>query len=569
MIAESADGAEQFAEDKCKNSDYGNAFLHKLNQMRIDQENCDFSLEVGGEILYVHRVALAVTSPYFAAMFRNNTKEKAMGSMELEDNDATAVKAIIDYIYSGEITLTEENVQLVFITADYFQIEWIKKKCVEFFKSKLCPTNCFQMRRFVDKPPFEELYECSHNYILKHFDKLIHKEELLRLSFEEIEELVKDDRLAVAFEDNAFKAIMKWVKHDLEERKVYLTKLMSHMRLPFIRNEFLRDHVINETLLKNDPHCNEFLNQLCTYRLTSASKRSHDQTRNIPKNRNARFHVLLSGGEDVKTGWSQRKCRVFNVSNSKICSISDMVDRRNGNSVISLNDVVYSVGGYDEDVLESAEYYDQVNRKWIHIEPMNRGRVYFGICAHNNLIYAIGGAHLSSVESYNTSTGKWYACPNTPVAYEWWCRATVVENSIYSLGRGTDGITSCIRFDPREGRWYKLNEIPGRPLNGFELFSYDRSLFFIEEKCARLDIRTNKWNSMLSMLSQRFYYSAAVIADDIYVFGGGLNVGSRVKHIKSVERYNMHNNEWTSVDTIEIESFGGAAALISGDFNLD
>uniref|UniRef100_A0A1B0FGV3 Kelch-like protein diablo n=1 Tax=Glossina morsitans morsitans TaxID=37546 RepID=A0A1B0FGV3_GLOMM len=580
--------AEQFVEDKWKNSDYGNGFLHKLNQMRTNQENCDFSLEVGGETLYVHRVALAVTSPYFAAMFRNNTKEKAMGSMELEDNDATAVKAIIDYIYSGEITLTEANVQLVYLTADYFQIEWIKKKCVEFFKSKLNPTNCFQMRRFVgesidlckrtkhlnvycclDKPPFEELYECSHNYILKHFDKLIHKEELLRLSFEEIEELVKDDRLAVAFEDNAFKAIMKWVKYDLEERKGYLAELMSLIRFPFIRNEFLRGHVINETLLKNDPHCNEFLTQLCTYRLTSVSKRSPDQTRNISKNRNARFHVLLSGGEDVKTGWPQRKCRVFNVSNSKICSISDMVDRRNGNSVISLNDVVYSVGGYDEDVLESAEYYDQVSRKWIHIEPMNRGRVYFGICAHNSLIYAIGGAHLSSVESYNASTGKWYACPNTPVAYEWWCRAAVVENSIYSLGRGTDGVTSCIRFDPREGRWYKLNEIPGRPLNGFELFSYDRSLFFIEEKCARLDIRTNKWDSMLSMLSQRFYYSAAVIADDIYVFGGGLNVGSRVEHIKTVERYNMHNNEWTIVDTIEIESFDGAAALITGDFNLD
>ncbi|KAL9914357.1 kelch-like protein diablo [Glossina fuscipes] len=396
----------------------------------------------------------------------------------------------------------------------------------------------------------------------------LHKLNKMRID-QEIEELVKDDGLAVAFEDNAFKAIMKWVKHDLEKRKSYLAELMSHMRLPFIRNEFLRDHVINETLLKNDSHGNQFLPQLCTYHLTSTSQRSSQTRKNIPKNRNARFHILFSGGEDIKTGWPQRKCRVFNVSSSKICSITDMVDRRNGNSVISLNDVVYSVGGYDEDVLESAEYYDQVNRKWIHIEPMNRGRVYFGICAHNSLIYAIGGAHLSSVESYNASTGKWYACPNTPVAYEWWCRATVVENSIYSLGRGTDGVTSCIRFDPREGRWYKLNEIPGRPLNGFELFSYDRSLFFIGKKCARLDIRSNKWDSMLSMLSQRFYYSAAVIADDIYVFGGGLNVGSRVEHIKTVERYNIHNNEWTTVDAIEVESFGGAAALISGDINLD
>uniref|UniRef100_A0A1A9ZXI4 Uncharacterized protein n=1 Tax=Glossina pallidipes TaxID=7398 RepID=A0A1A9ZXI4_GLOPL len=69
-------------------------------------------------------------------------------------------------------------------------------------------------------------------------------------------------------------------------------------------------------------------------------------------------------------------------------------------------------------------------------------------------------------------------------------------------------------------------------------FCIQKSIF---KKCARLEMRTNKWDSMLSMLSQRFY-STAVIVDDINVFGGGLNVGSRVEHIKSVERYNMHNN---------------------------
>uniref|UniRef100_A0A1A9ZKX3 Kelch-like protein diablo n=1 Tax=Glossina pallidipes TaxID=7398 RepID=A0A1A9ZKX3_GLOPL len=563
MIAESADCVEQFVEETRKNPDYGDAFLHNLNKMRIDQENCDFSVEVGGETMYVHKVALAVASPYFAGMFRNNMKEKAMGSMKLENSDATAVKAIIDYIYSGEITLTEENVQLVYSASDYFQIEWIKKKCMEYFERNLSPANCFQVRKYADQPPFKELYGRSHNYILKHFDKLIHKEELLRLSFEEIEELIKDDRLAVGFEDNAYKAIMNWVKYDLEERRRHLAELMSHIRLPSIRNEFLRDHVVTESLLKDDRQCNEFLFQLLHYQLTPVSKRSH-----IHKSRDSKFHVLLAGGVEVGSWEAHRSCKIYDVSNSTVCYLPEMAVRRSAHSLISLNEFGFSVGGYCGKSIETAERFDPVNHEWIDIAPMDYARYFFGICAHSNLIYAIGGSGLSSVESYNALIDRWYACPDTPVAYEWWCRACTVENSIYNLGRGVDGITSCIRFDPREGQWFKLNEMPGCPQKEFELVAYDRSLFFISRDCAQLDIRTNKWDSMPSMPSQRLRCSATIIADDIYVIGGGSKTYGGGEPIKSVERYNIHNSEWTVVDSIEIDSCNGAAVLIRGDFNL-
>uniref|UniRef100_A0A1B0BQP0 Uncharacterized protein n=1 Tax=Glossina palpalis gambiensis TaxID=67801 RepID=A0A1B0BQP0_9MUSC len=76
--------------------------------------------------------------------------------------------------------------------------------------------------------------------------------------------------------------------------------------------------------------------------------------------------------------------------------------------------------------------------------------------------------------------------------------------------------------------------------------SYDSSLFSIEEDCSRLDIRTNIWEAMPSMLFEKLDYSATIIADqadDIYVFGGTSKADTDGECINSAERYNIHNNE--------------------------
>uniref|UniRef100_A0A1A9ZE37 BACK domain-containing protein n=1 Tax=Glossina pallidipes TaxID=7398 RepID=A0A1A9ZE37_GLOPL len=347
---------------------------------------------------------------------------------------------------------------------------------------------------------------------------------------------------------------------------------MRHVRLTFVRTEFLRDHIPSESMLTSDPQCNQFLIEAFRYQLTPLSQRSSfwSQTKNVPTNRNAKFHVLFAGGSDIKTATVHRKCKVYDATNNKTSPISDMLGEKYANSVISLNGAVYSVGGYCGNSLKTAECYDRVNKKWTHMEPMNTGRCYFGICACDNLIYAIGGCKDSSVESYNPATNKWYTCPDIPALLDCCCRAAVINHSIYSLGRGSDGMTSCIRFDSREGRWYNLNEMPGglSPA-AFEFMSYESSLFSIAEDCSRLDIRANRWEAIPSMLSKRFDYSAAIIADDIYVFGGASKEDIDGEYINSVERYNILNNQWTAVDSLEVEVCGGGVAVISGDFHLN
>uniref|UniRef100_A0A1A9WXW3 BACK domain-containing protein n=1 Tax=Glossina brevipalpis TaxID=37001 RepID=A0A1A9WXW3_9MUSC len=357
-------------------------------------------------------------------------------------------------------------------------------------------------------------------------------------------------------EDNVYKAAINWLKHDVEERKVHLPELLNHIRLPLISTQFLRSHVAAEPLLTQDLKCYKLLADALFEKLmpVEEGKCSSDRSqirKGIEYNKEI-FHVFLVGGI------MHNKSKVYDISKNKLIQISNMNEIRSQHSAIGLNGVVYSMGGYNDSRLRTAECYDPVNKRWNYIAPMSNSRYNFGICSYNDFVYVVGGYDTSTVECYNPASNEWRSCPNIPNGSSYYTRATLVENSIYSLDNYNSA--SCLRFDPREQRWYEMN-MKTNTSYGFELVSYGRTLFCINtDSCKRLDVRMNTWESMPSMHIKRKYFSAVIAADNIYVLGGD--------GVKRVERYNISNNEWTTIDWIETEHYRGAAAVVDGDFKF-
>jgi len=74
---------------------------------------CDIKLKTDDEIIISgHKVVLASASPYFHAMF-TNFAEKNKDLVVIEKLDSTALQLLVDFIYSGKILVTENNVQVI------------------------------------------------------------------------------------------------------------------------------------------------------------------------------------------------------------------------------------------------------------------------------------------------------------------------------------------------------------------------------------------------------------------------------------------------------------------------
>jgi len=83
-----------------------------MNELRSKQLLCDVMIVAEDVEIEAHRVVLAACSPYFCAMFTGDMSESKAKKIEIKDVDGRTLNKLIDYIYTAEIEVTEENVQV-------------------------------------------------------------------------------------------------------------------------------------------------------------------------------------------------------------------------------------------------------------------------------------------------------------------------------------------------------------------------------------------------------------------------------------------------------------------------
>lgn len=92
---------------------FGGKYLLKLFIFR-DEVLCDIKLETDDSTeVCGHKIVLASASPYFHAMF-TSFEESNKNHVKIRELDSTALKLLIDFIYTAQIMVTEENVQVCY-----------------------------------------------------------------------------------------------------------------------------------------------------------------------------------------------------------------------------------------------------------------------------------------------------------------------------------------------------------------------------------------------------------------------------------------------------------------------
>ncbi|XP_067826313.1 telomere zinc finger-associated protein-like isoform X2 [Heptranchias perlo] len=99
-------------------SEHSKKILRALNKQREDGKFCDVTLDVGGHCLRAHRSILACCSNFFHNIYGAGTSAK----VNLPASCTGVLGLLFDFIYTGELQLTQTNVSKVLSAAEELSI---------------------------------------------------------------------------------------------------------------------------------------------------------------------------------------------------------------------------------------------------------------------------------------------------------------------------------------------------------------------------------------------------------------------------------------------------------------
>ncbi|XP_010167548.1 zinc finger and BTB domain-containing protein 8A isoform X1 [Antrostomus carolinensis] len=112
--------------------------LQQLNEQRRQDLFCDCNILVEGKVFKAHRNVLFASSGYFKMLLSQSSKESSQpttATFQAFSPDTFTV--ILDFVYSGKLSLTGQNVIEVMSAASYLQMTDVISVCKTFIKSSL------------------------------------------------------------------------------------------------------------------------------------------------------------------------------------------------------------------------------------------------------------------------------------------------------------------------------------------------------------------------------------------------------------------------------------------------
>lgn len=162
-----------------------NLTLRKFKEMWDTGRLSDFVIKVGLKEFRVHKMALGMHSPVFAAMFENNMEESRNGFMKIVDFRAEVVQEFLDYIYAGQIPNDDTNaIELIAIAAKY-DVPELKLACEDKVLRNLNESNSYEILVLGNLYASHDLKEFAFHEVKKKFimslpDELMNQPERLK-----------------------------------------------------------------------------------------------------------------------------------------------------------------------------------------------------------------------------------------------------------------------------------------------------------------------------------------------------------------------------------------------------
>lgn len=164
-------------------------------------------------------------------MFTSSLMESIEQRITMREISYDCMKSIVEFCYTGTLTVPDEDPLELLSAANMFQFEGIKEFCSTYLKSTLDASNCLNIVSFADLHTCQSLKETAEEYSQNNFLHVVQSEDFLEITVSQLKELLSNDAIAVTSEKDVFEAIVKWIDNDKDNRKEYYSDLLHLVRL--------------------------------------------------------------------------------------------------------------------------------------------------------------------------------------------------------------------------------------------------------------------------------------------------------------------------------------------------
>ena len=175
-------------------------------------------------------MVLAGSSDYFRALFSHGMQDSNTSSMELTDVTLEGVRPLIDFAYTGQISLSLVNVAEILAAATFLQITHAIKLCARFLKSHMTFENADRLVLLGCNHGLTELKTFHTDMILDNFFEFAATDRFLQLETETLANYLVQDSLKTTTEGRLLKQALRWYNHDPENREKDAYEVMEKVR---------------------------------------------------------------------------------------------------------------------------------------------------------------------------------------------------------------------------------------------------------------------------------------------------------------------------------------------------
>ncbi|XP_075688180.1 actin-binding protein IPP [Rhinoderma darwinii] len=515
---------------------YAALVLQKMDKMRQQLEFCDLRVHLGQAVFGAHKLVLAASSPYFAALLSGGMKESSGDVVRIQEVDPAIFQLLLDFIYSGSVLISPENVQELMTAADMLQLNHVVALCCDFLKEQIDPGNCIGFFQFSEQLACQHLLEFTECYIHAHFPEVQQEDEFQTLTKEQLIRLLRSEDLCIEDEHQVFSAAMSWLQKDTATRKRHVVEVLEPVRFSLLPPQRLQKNIEEVTDFSLRVALQTLLREYCEPSLSPKDKKLFSllQTSRVRPRRKARKFLYAIGGYTRLQGgrWSDSRAlscvERFDTFSQYWSTVSSLHQARSGMSAAILEGKIYVVGGEkDSMIFDCVECYDPVSKQWTAVPSMNQPRCGLGVCSCHGAIYAMGGwvgAEIGNgIERYSPEENTWQIVGRMSVPrYNFAC---------------------C----ERQGLIYVVGGISHE---GIELFSAEV-----------FDPIAKRWTLLPPMGTRRAYLGVASLNDCLYAVGGW---NERQDALNTVEKFSFEEEQWAEVAPMRIPRAGVSVISVNG-----